>query len=130
MIATQIAVLFAAYRKADYADPDGFTTQLAVVLSKYPDEVIEKVTSPLTGIQRRLKFAPSIAEVVEACEEAMKPIRRRWEREELERERARALPPPNRPLTPEEQARRVEQVRAWRRPGYPGRRIAACRKSC
>ena len=115
MIGDQIAVLFAAYRKADYADPDGFTTQLAVVLSDYPDEVIMEVTSPRTGVQRTHKWPPSIAETVEACEAAFEPIKRRWEREERERERARALPPPDRKRTPEQQARVDEQVRGARR---------------
>lgn len=42
--------------------------QLGVVLEMYEDEVIRRVGDPRTGIQRRIKFPPSIAEVVEACE--------------------------------------------------------------
>jgi hypothetical protein len=38
-----------------------------VILEQYPPQIVEYVTSPLTGIQRRLKFPPSPAEVVEAC---------------------------------------------------------------
>lgn len=42
--------------------------QLGMVLEDYPDAVIIAVTSPRTGLQRRSKWPPSIAEVVEACE--------------------------------------------------------------
>lgn len=45
--------------------------QLGVVLEDYPDEVIIAVTSPRTGLQRRIKFPPTIAEVVEACQAEM-----------------------------------------------------------
>lgn len=62
-------MLLSAYRRDDYADPRGFVTQLGVVLEKYPEWVVRYVTSPDTGIQRRQKFPPSIAEVVSACEE-------------------------------------------------------------
>lgn len=62
--------LFSAYRRDDFAEPDGFVLQLGLVLEPYPDSVIDEVTSPRTGLQRRLKFPPSIAEVVEACDAA------------------------------------------------------------
>lgn len=45
-----------------------FITQLGTILERYSDAVVERVTSPLTGIQARCKFPPSIAEVVEACD--------------------------------------------------------------
>lgn len=41
---------------------------VGVVLEQFPDEVIIYVTHPRTGIQRRLKFPPTISEIVEACE--------------------------------------------------------------
>ena len=40
-----------------------------MVLERYGDEVIDAVTSPVTGIQRTCKFPPSIAEVVEFIDE-------------------------------------------------------------
>ncbi len=58
-----------SYRKDDFANPDVFLTQLALVLERYDDKVIEVVTSPATGIQRTCKFPPSIAEVVEFIDE-------------------------------------------------------------
>lgn len=40
-----------------------------MVLEGYSDAIISEVTDPRTGIQRRSKFPPTIAEVVEACTE-------------------------------------------------------------
>lgn len=41
---------------------------LGLILEQYPDAVVRAVTSPLTGIQSRCKFPPSIAEVKESCD--------------------------------------------------------------
>lgn len=57
-----------AYRRDDYADPVAFVTQLGAVLERYPADIVKHVTDPYTGLQRTLKFPPSIAEVVEACD--------------------------------------------------------------
>jgi hypothetical protein len=61
--------LFSVYRTDQYADPAGFVVQLGAVMEEYPDEVIEYVFSPKTGIQRRSKWPPTISEIVEACDE-------------------------------------------------------------
>lgn len=66
--------LFSAYRKDDFADPDGFSVQAAVVLSEYSEEVVAYVTDPRTGIQRRNKFPPNLAEIGEACDAAKKQL--------------------------------------------------------
>jgi hypothetical protein len=62
-------IVLSSYRRDDFADPDSFAVQLAMVLERYPDSVVTEATSPLTGIQRACKFPPSIAEVVEFCDE-------------------------------------------------------------
>jgi hypothetical protein len=62
-------MLLSAYRRDDYADPDSFVAQLGIVLAEYPDEIVDYVTDPRTGIQRRQKFPPNLQEVGEACEE-------------------------------------------------------------
>jgi hypothetical protein len=67
-------MLLSAYRRDEWADPQGFAMQLGVVLEGFPEEVIIAVTHPSTGLQRRLKFPPTIAEVVEACEAEGKRI--------------------------------------------------------
>lgn len=68
LIARQSQILFSAYRRDDFSDPEGFFAQLGVVFEGYPDPVIVAVTDPRTGLQRRIKWPPTIAEVVEACD--------------------------------------------------------------
>lgn len=64
----QLAV-FSAYRADQYSDPESFKISLGAVLEQYPDEVITYVCDPRTGIQRRLKWPPTISEMVEACDD-------------------------------------------------------------
>ena len=72
-------ILFSAYRAGDYADAAGFAIQLAAILSEFSDEVVIYVTSPLTGLQRRSKWPPTISEVLEACEQHEDYLRKRRE---------------------------------------------------
>lgn len=88
--------IFSAYRKADFADPDGFVVQLGSVLEDYPDWVVAQVSHPKTGIQRKSKFVPVIAEIVTACEEAYSPVRyaEQWDaRAQQQAAERQALPP-------------------------------------
>ncbi len=62
-------MLFSAYRKDDFSDPEGFVTQLGVILGDFPEEVVTYITSPKTGLQRRSKWPPTISEVITACED-------------------------------------------------------------
>lgn len=66
-VLSRVKLLMASYRKADYHDPDGFLATLGAILEQYEPAIVEYVTDPLTGLQRRLKWPPSPAEVVEAC---------------------------------------------------------------
>lgn len=61
--------LFSAYRIDQYADPEGFKVSLGAILEGFSDDVIRYVCDPRTGLQRRMKWPPTISEVVEACEE-------------------------------------------------------------
>lgn len=63
----RVGLLMASYRKADYHDPEGFIATLGAILAQYEPEIVEYVTDPTTGIQRRCKWPPSPAEIVEAC---------------------------------------------------------------
>lgn len=63
----RVELLMSSYRKADYHDPVGFLATLGAILEDYDPEIVEYVTDPKTGIQRRLKWPPSPAEIVEAC---------------------------------------------------------------
>lgn len=63
-------MLFSAYRLDQYADPTGFAAQAALVMSEYATEVVEYVTDPRTGIQRRSKWPPTINEIGDALDTA------------------------------------------------------------
>lgn len=67
--AKRARLLLSSYLRDDSADADSFSMQLIKILAGYRREIIDYVTSPDTGLQRRLKFRPSLAEVVEACDE-------------------------------------------------------------
>lgn len=65
---TRARLLFGCYRKNEANDPEIFTAAVAGVLADYPREVIEYVTDPRTGIARKSKWMPSVAEIADACE--------------------------------------------------------------
>lgn len=69
--------LIGAYRKGEAEDPETYTRSIAIVLSAYPQDVVRRVTDPLTGIQSRTQWLPTVNEVREACEREMLPIRNR-----------------------------------------------------
>jgi hypothetical protein len=62
-------MVFGAYRRDDFADPEVFLAQLGIVLQRYSDTVIVEATSPMTGLQHTCKFPPSIAEATQFCDE-------------------------------------------------------------
>src|SRR5262249_8799406 len=69
-------ILIGCYRKSDVGDPDVYTRAVVATLMKWPPEVILEVNEPSRGIPSKLKWLPSIAEIVEACESAYAPIER------------------------------------------------------
>jgi|HubBroStandDraft_1064217.scaffolds.fasta_scaffold09199_6 hypothetical protein len=68
MISRQVSIMLAGYRAADFNDPSIAYAQFGAVLENYSDATIAYVTSPLTGVQSRCKFLPTIADLKEACE--------------------------------------------------------------
>ena len=86
-----LKALFCAYRTDQYADAEGFMVSAGAVLEQFPDEVISYVTDPRTGIQRRLKWPPTINEIVEACEEQLAYLERLKRPKRLPEE---MIPPP------------------------------------
>lgn len=91
--------MYACYRREDAASAETMLDAAAVVLAQYPDEVMERVTHPVTGIPGRLKWPPSIYELREACEAELAPVeaaksradqaeRQLAEREQYEKTRA------------------------------------------
>ncbi len=94
-LSIKIRMLFGSYRLDQYPDPDGFLAIAGTVLEQYDPQIVAIVTSPLTGIQRKCKFPPTIAELVEECD------RVKQELADTERRRhapkgtpVRASPPP------------------------------------
>jgi hypothetical protein len=80
--------LYGCYRKEEAASAETMLDAAAIVLATYPDEIMETVTHPVRGLPGRMKWPPNIAEIREACEELMAPIRREAERRsQIERQR-------------------------------------------
>jgi hypothetical protein len=73
-LSTKIRMLFSSYRLDQFPDPEAFMAQIGTVLEQYDPQVVSIATSPLTGIQRKCKFPPSIAEVVEFCDQVRADI--------------------------------------------------------
>jgi hypothetical protein len=97
-------LLVGCYRREDFADPEIAFRAFVSVLARYPESVVVAVTEPATGIPSKLKWPPSIAEVVEACNAAMAPILRDFDRKMVAHRQARLLapPPPGPKMTPAE----------------------------
>jgi hypothetical protein len=68
-------ILFSCYRTDQFGDPEGYLASLGMVLEQYPDEVIEYVTDPRTGVQRRSDWPPTICKIVEACDARVSELR-------------------------------------------------------
>jgi len=64
----RIALLLSAYRRDDYQNPDLFVSQVSENFKRYPKAIVEFVTDPVTGIQAKKQWPPSVAEIVAACE--------------------------------------------------------------
>lgn len=106
--------IFSAYRKDDFADPEGFLEQLLTVLEKYDDATITWATSPITGIQRECKFPPSIAELVEFCDSRARQssYAADWDRRAAEQLRQRELYEAEvKTTTPEQRAAVVARIK-------------------
>jgi hypothetical protein len=97
-------LLVGCYRKEDWNDPDIAFRAIVSVFARYPESVVIAVTEPATGLPSRLKWPPSIAEVVEACKAEMAPMLREFDRRMVTHRQARLLapPPPSRKMSIEE----------------------------
>lgn len=96
--------MFGCYPKGQANDPDTYTAAIAAVLAEYPADVICTVTDPRTGLPRRLKWLPAVAEVADACDAEVESRRLRAMADERAR-RASAKPvEPEVERTPESDA--------------------------
>src|SRR5215213_5753603 len=61
-------VVFSAYNRADFNDPELFVANTVTMLGQYPEAVIAEVCNPHTGIQARSKWPPKVSELRDECE--------------------------------------------------------------
>ena len=61
-------LMLSCYRRDDAHDPAIYLRAVVSVLMKHPSEVVMAVTEPASGIPSKVKWLPSVAEVVDACE--------------------------------------------------------------
>jgi len=62
------AGLLSAYRRDDYESPKLFIIQVRMNLERYSQDVVAYVTDPVTGVQTKKDWPPSLSEIVKACE--------------------------------------------------------------
>jgi hypothetical protein len=63
-----VRVVFGAYNRADFHDPQMFVANTVALLSQYHEAVMREVCDPRTGIQTQLKWPPKVSEFREWCQ--------------------------------------------------------------
>jgi hypothetical protein len=81
MAAKYAKLLLGCYRTGEANDPEVYTSSIVLVMSQYPEDVLESIVNPLTGIPSKIDWLPKPKEVLAACEEIEGPRRRirEWE---------------------------------------------------
>jgi hypothetical protein len=87
-------MMMGCYRLGEVGDPETYFTAVIAVLLRYPPDVITAVTEPATGIPSKVKWLPTIAEIVEACDLALAPVLRQRERDRVVASHRLAAPAP------------------------------------
>ena len=80
--ADRTRALLGCYRKGDAEDPEVYTTAVAAVLARYPEDVVKRVTDPRGGLPGTSQWLPTVHEVRAACETEMAPMRAAERRKE------------------------------------------------
>jgi hypothetical protein len=70
--------LFACYPHATPNRPKEYTAAVISLLAEYPQEIVDRVCDPRSGIATKCKFLPTIAELSESLESLMGPHNREW----------------------------------------------------
>ena len=68
-----VAIIISAYRMPNGVIEEVFAELAAQALAEYSDETLQRLIDPRTGPIRKWKFRPSIAEMIEFCEEIKNP---------------------------------------------------------
>lgn len=63
-------------------DPEIYTRAIVVAFSDYPEDVMQMVCDPRSGLPSKVNWLPTPKEVRDACEAIMGPRRRAEERKE------------------------------------------------
>ena len=66
--ANKVSAIMRFYPRNDVQNPIEYAAGMAAVMAEYPAGVADIVADPRTGIVRRSKFIPRIAEIAEACD--------------------------------------------------------------
>lgn len=69
--AERARMLFGCYPRGMANDPDTYVAAVAAVLCEYPTEVVHHLTDPRTGVARKVKFLPTLAEITEAAKSSL-----------------------------------------------------------
>src|SRR5262245_44361217 len=77
----RVALITGGRPKDEVENPEIYSMTVATVLAEYPRDIVDAVTDPRTGIQRRIKWLPMLNEITDACEELYAPIKRKAERD-------------------------------------------------
>ena len=75
LAAERARVLLGSYRSGSAEDPGMYCAALVAVMTCYPDSVVVRVTDPRTGLPSSSTWLPSVAELRQACEREMQPVR-------------------------------------------------------
>jgi len=75
IVRATVATVMAAYRSPDFHAPAEFARMAVEALEDFPAVTLLRLASPKTGIVRRCKWPPSIAELVDWCEQDLAPVR-------------------------------------------------------
>lgn len=83
-------LMFGCYRKAEASDPEIYAAATAAVLSEYPQDVIDFITDPRTGLPSTSQWLPSVFEVRKACDARVEHLEKIRQVQELRARRGAA----------------------------------------
>lgn len=72
--AQRAKLLLGCYRTGDANDPQVYVAAITAVLARYPEEIITRVSHPVTGLPSKKGWLPTVKEVRDACEHEFEPI--------------------------------------------------------
>jgi len=78
--AARAKILLGCYRTGDANDPETYVAAITAVLAHYPEDIITRVTHPVTGLPSKVGWLPTVKEVHDACDEAAAPAFRQQQR--------------------------------------------------